>query len=94
MPFVFNALDAMPKKSTGHGHDSRYIRMQKNYRFACGNNNPDGMRLKFAYDEETESFICRFRLGKRYTGPRATPTAALLPPSLMRLWGRSTSCGT
>src|SRR5580704_18919555 len=59
----------MPKKSTGHGHDTPYVRMQKNYCFGCGKNNPDGMRLKFAYDEESDSFICRFRLGKRYTGP-------------------------
>jgi uncharacterized protein (TIGR00369 family) len=59
----------MPKKSTGQGHDTRYIQLQKNYCFACGNNNLDGMRLKFAYDKDSASFICRFRLGKRYTGP-------------------------
>jgi uncharacterized protein (TIGR00369 family) len=27
------------------------------------------MKLKFVYDEERDCFICRFRLGKRYTGP-------------------------
>ena len=43
--------------------------MQKNFCFACGNNNPEGMQLKFAYDEERNCFVCRFRLGKRYTGP-------------------------
>jgi uncharacterized protein (TIGR00369 family) len=59
----------MPKPSTGRGHDTRYIRLQKNYCFACGKNNPEGMRLKFAYDEERDCFVCRFRLGKRYTGP-------------------------
>src|ERR1700690_3733953 len=59
----------MPKKSTGQGHDTPYIRMQKNYCFGCGNHNPDGMRLKFVHDEETNFFVCRFRLGKRYTGP-------------------------
>ncbi len=35
----------------------------------AGKNNPDGMRLKFTYDEERDCFVCRFRLGKRYTGP-------------------------
>jgi uncharacterized protein (TIGR00369 family) len=59
----------MPKKSPGHGHDTRYVRLQKNYCFACGKNNPEGMRLKFTYDEERDCFVCRFRLGKRYTGP-------------------------
>ena len=51
------------------GHDTRYVQLQKNYCFACGPNNPDGMRLRFTYDEERGCFICRFRLGKRYTGP-------------------------
>jgi uncharacterized protein (TIGR00369 family) len=59
----------MPKKPHGHGHDTRYVRLQKNYCFACGKNNPNGMRLKFSYDEERDCFVCRFRLGKRYTGP-------------------------
>ena len=59
----------MPRKSTGTGHDTRFIHLQKNYCFACGTSNPQGMRLKFAYDEQRDRFVCRFRLGKRYTGP-------------------------
>jgi uncharacterized protein (TIGR00369 family) len=51
------------------GHDTRYIKLQKNYCFACGTGNPQGMRLRFTYDEERDYFVCRFRLGKRYTGP-------------------------
>src|SRR6266404_2222619 len=51
------------------GHDTRYIKLQKNYCFACGKNNPEGMRLRFTYDEERNCFVCRFRLGTRYTGP-------------------------
>jgi len=59
----------MPKKPHGRGHSTAYVRMQKNHCFACGKNNPDGMRLKFNYDEERDCFVCRFRLRKRYTGP-------------------------
>jgi len=59
----------MPKKSSGHGHDIPEVRLPKNFCFACGNNNPEGMHLKFTYDEERNCFVCRFRLGKRYTGP-------------------------
>jgi uncharacterized protein (TIGR00369 family) len=59
----------MSKKSHGRGHGTRYVRLQKNYCFACGRNNPEGMHLKFSYDEERDCFVCRFRLGKRYTGP-------------------------
>jgi len=59
----------MAKKPSAHGHDTRYVRLQKNYCFACGKNNREGMRLKFTYDEDRDRFVCRFRLGKRYTGP-------------------------
>jgi uncharacterized protein (TIGR00369 family) len=59
----------MRNASHGRGHDTRYVRLQKNYCFACGKNNPDGMRLKFAYDKERDCFLCRFRLRKRFTGP-------------------------
>jgi uncharacterized protein (TIGR00369 family) len=59
----------MPKESPDHGHNTRYVRLQKNYCFACGKNNPEGMRLKFSYDEERDCFVCRFRLNRRYAGP-------------------------
>jgi|SRR5579863_2969900 len=59
----------MPRKSSGQGHDTRYARLQKNRCFACGKNNPEGMHLKFTFDEEQARYICRFRLSKRYTGP-------------------------
>jgi len=59
----------MPKKQRGHGHGTQYVRLQKNYCFACGKNNPEGMRLRFSFDEERDRFICKFRLGRRYTGP-------------------------
>jgi len=59
----------MPKKANGRGHDTLYVGLQKNFCFACGKNNPEGMRLKFTYDKERDCFVCRFRLSKRYTGP-------------------------
>ncbi|HXY51396.1 MAG TPA: PaaI family thioesterase [Terriglobales bacterium] len=59
----------MPRKPRGHGHGTGYVRLQKNDCFACGKSNPDGMRLKFSYDEERDCFVSRFRLGKRFTGP-------------------------
>jgi uncharacterized protein (TIGR00369 family) len=59
----------MPRKPQVHGHDTRYVQMQKNNCFVCGMNNPDGMRLKFELDEERQTFVCKFRLSKRYTGP-------------------------
>jgi len=57
----------MPRKI--HGHETRQHKLKKNYCFACGPDNPQGMRLKFTLDEARQTFVCRFRLSKRYTGP-------------------------
>jgi uncharacterized protein (TIGR00369 family) len=59
----------MAARKNGAGHDTLYLKLQKNYCFGCGTSNPDGMRLRFSYDEERGCFVCRFRLGKRFTGP-------------------------
>jgi uncharacterized protein (TIGR00369 family) len=59
----------MQRKISGAGHLPRSLPVKKNYCFACGKDNPDGMRLKFAFDRERKHFVCRFRLDKRYTGP-------------------------
>jgi uncharacterized protein (TIGR00369 family) len=59
----------MPKKRPGRGHDTALVRRLKNQCFVCGKGNPDGMHLRFSYDQAGNRFICRFRLGKRFTGP-------------------------
>ena len=60
----------MPKKKAhGAGHSTAKLKVPSNHCFGCGKSNPGGMRLKFVYDEKIERFVCRFRLGKRYTGP-------------------------
>ena len=56
-------------KRSQAGHNTSYTQIQKNYCFACGKDNPDSMRLRFTYDKGRGRFVCRFRLGKRYTGP-------------------------
>ena len=35
----------------------------------AGRTTPKACCLRFTYDEERNCFVCRFRLGKRYTGP-------------------------
>jgi uncharacterized protein (TIGR00369 family) len=59
----------MSSGTTGRGHQPQYRRAQKNHCFGCGQSNSEGMRLRFTYDESAQRFMCRFRLGKRYTGP-------------------------
>jgi len=43
--------------------------LKKNYCFACGKDNPDGMHLNFTLDRERKHFVSSFRLSKRFTGP-------------------------
>ena len=63
------ATKKLKARGSEAGHEARYTQLQKNYCFACGKDNPDGLRLRFTYDEERGCFVCQFRLGKRYTGP-------------------------
>jgi uncharacterized protein (TIGR00369 family) len=56
-------------KPHGRGHGLRSVRLRRNQCFACGPDNPDGMHLKFAYNKKRKTFVCRFRLDDRYTGP-------------------------
>ena len=53
----------MPKKAQS------YFRQIKNQCFVCGQDNPDGMHLKFTPDRARKGFICRFRLDQRFAGP-------------------------
>ena len=59
----------MPLKPHGRGHGLPNVRLRRNQCFACGPDNPDGMHLKFAYNKKRKTFVCRFRLDDRYTGP-------------------------
>ena len=70
------------------GHDTRYVRLQKNFCFACGLNNRDGMRLKFVFDEARNRFVCRFRLTKRYTGPPGNAHGGIIATILDEAMGK------
>src|SRR5205823_11451501 len=59
----------MATKSQTHGHGTRSVRLKKNYCFACGQDNPEGMHLKFVLDRERKRYVSNFRLSKRFTGP-------------------------
>ena len=52
------------------GHSTKHHTMpRKNFCFGCGKDNPQGLRLKFIYDEAGKRFVCRFRLSQRFWGP-------------------------
>ncbi|MBV8205270.1 MAG: PaaI family thioesterase [Acidobacteria bacterium] len=58
----------MSRKS-GHGHDTAQYRAPANHCFGCGQDNPQGMRLRFRLDEGRNRFVGRFRIPHRFQGP-------------------------
>jgi len=63
LPFMTNTKDA-----DGHAPDPS-VKPRANGCFACGKDNPDGMRLEFFLDETAREAVCKFKLGSRYQGP-------------------------
>ena len=59
----------MARRTRVPGPTTGRHRLPRNYCFACGPDNPDGMHLKFHYHADDETFVCRFRLARKYTGP-------------------------
>src|SRR5262249_50819733 len=59
----------MLNKVQARGHGTRKFPLKRNYCFACGQDNPGGMHLKFIFDREHRRFKSSFRLSKRFTGP-------------------------
>jgi uncharacterized protein (TIGR00369 family) len=68
-PAGANPLEFAFMKKVVRGHLIKAVPVRKNFCFACGPDNREGMKLKFRLDESGEGFVCNFRLGKRYTGP-------------------------
>ncbi|MBI2682945.1 MAG: PaaI family thioesterase [Acidobacteriales bacterium] len=59
----------MNKPKSAAGHDTQYSKIQLNECFACGPDNPQGMALRFTFDEEKHQALCLFKLDKRFQGP-------------------------
>jgi len=57
----------MPKRLAGH--NTKQISLPKNHCFACGKDNPEGMRLKFFFDQGHHRAWCKFKLPRKYQGP-------------------------
>src|SRR5262245_34307143 len=57
------------KPQDADGHSTEAVKPPVNECFACGNDNPDGMHLKFTFDEANHTATCDFTLPKRFQGP-------------------------
>lgn len=78
----------MTHKKSVHGHDTTKHRLPKNYCFGCGPDNPEGLRMKFQFDEANHRVSCKFRVPKKYWARPSTHTAASLLPSSTKVWAR------
>lgn len=56
------------KPNDGHAFPEQ-PKPPKNHCFACGKDNPQGMRLEFYLDEEARRTVCEFTLSPQYQGP-------------------------
>ncbi len=70
------------------GHTPRSGHHPKNFCFACGQDNPEGLRLRFYFDEQKRHFTCRFRLGHKYTGPPAHAHGGIIATILDEAMGK------
>lgn len=61
-----------------------------NYCFACGRDNPEGLGLQFAFDEERKSYVCRFELSRRHTGPPGHAHGGIIATILDEAMGKAT----
>ena len=59
----------MKKNKKMQGHATGRFAPAKNHCFACGKDNPDGMKLKFEIDTEKQQALCHLRVPRRYQGP-------------------------
>ena len=57
------------KDKDPEGHNTATMKLPVNECFACGPDNPDGMQLKFSFDEPNHRATCEFQLSKRFQGP-------------------------
>ncbi|HEY6306062.1 MAG TPA: PaaI family thioesterase [Candidatus Angelobacter sp.] len=83
---------AKPKAAPGHAAPAK-LKGPQNHCFACGKDNPHGMRLKFFIDEEARHAICNFKLARRYTGPPGHAHGGIIATVLDEAMGKINKLG-
>lgn len=76
------------KHKPAPGHGTKHHIIPKNRCFGCGPDNPNGMHLKFRLDEERKTFVCNFKLSKRYVGPPAHAHGGIIATILDEAMGK------
>jgi len=80
----------MPKPKPADGHTSpAHPKPRKNHCFACGKDNPQGMKLNFYLEEESRRAICEFKLSRNYQGPPGHAHGGIIATILDEAMGKA-----
>ena len=59
-----------------------------NHCFGCGPENETGLQLKFKLNQETQRFVCRFKLPARFEGPPSHAHGGIIATILDEAMGK------
>jgi uncharacterized protein (TIGR00369 family) len=71
------------------GNNGTSAKVARNYCFGCGCDNPEGLGLKFVFDQERNSFVCHFRLRRCHTGPPGHAHGGIIATILDEAMGKA-----
>jgi uncharacterized protein (TIGR00369 family) len=77
----------MPRHKPVPGHEVQQ-RTYGNHCFGCGPENETGLQLKFKLNEETERFVCKFKLPARFEGPPSHAHGGIIATILDEAMGK------
>src|SRR6516162_10416529 len=77
----------MPRHKPVHGHEVQK-KTYGNHCFGCGPENDAGLQLKFKLDEQTQRFVCRFKLPNRFEGPPSHAHGGIIATILDEAMGK------
>ena len=77
----------MPRHKPVPGHEVQQ-RTYGNHCFGCGPDNETGLQLKFKLNEETQRFVCKFKLPARFEGPPSHAHGGIIATILDEAMGK------
>ena len=77
----------MPRHKPVPGHEVQQ-RTYGNHCFGCGPENETGLQLKFKLNEETQRFVCKFKLPARFEGPPSHAHGGIIATILDEAMGK------
>ena len=77
----------MPRHKPVPGHEVQQ-RTYGNHCFGCGPENETGLQLKFKLNEESQRFVCKFKLPARFEGPPSHAHGGIIATILDEAMGK------